>query len=138
MCLPLQGSFLSNTKRGNMAVQLDLETGVMNKGAIYSLNDLTMPALTHDRVPGFDAPFEGVTIPHFASGMDAVLTAHAKVLYNCEYIGWDFCITEDGIKLIECNTLCSTSYFGDALPRLTNKVLVDNMLRRFEHISYPW
>ena len=70
------------------------------------------------------------------AGVDAILKAHADVLAPAEYIGWDFAVTDQGPALIECNTLCSTSYFGAALPRLTNARLADNMIQRFQHVRY--
>merc|ERR1711871_1855521 len=121
-----------------MAVQVtDLDTGVMGLGAIYDTATGTMPPLTYSAVPGFeDAPFEGMAIPYFTAGIQYVRHAHAIIAPAAEYIGWDFCVTSTGPQLIECNTLCSTSYFGDALPRLTHARLADNMLERFKHIDY--
>lgn len=90
------GSFVDNLNSGGMAAMLDLKTGTV-----------TLPAadkdgIVYSRHPYTDTEIVGFTIPCWDKVLETVDKA-SRIIPQVAYVGWDVCVRENDILLIEGN-----------------------------------
>lgn len=91
-------SHVDNIAMGNIACEVDLQTGVLIGNGVYS--DITKPEVENHPVTG--KKLKGFKIPFWKEAIEMV---KAAALYNTgnKSIGWDVAITDNGPSLIEGN-----------------------------------
>lgn len=91
-------SYVDNLAAGNIAAQIDAETGVINAKGVYSditKNDEEVHPKTKEKIVGFKIPF-------WKESLNMVKKA-ALLKPENRSIGWDVAITNDGPELLEGN-----------------------------------
>ena len=91
-------STVDNLAAGNIAAPIDLVTGQVIGGGVYS--DITKNTETHHPVTG--VPIIGFQIPHWERAK-LVVTEAALAFPENKSIGWDVAFTSEGVDLIEGN-----------------------------------
>lgn len=115
-----------NMHRGGLGAFIDLETGVLSKAAAYPrFTDHKDKMVWHVNHPDTASRIQGLEIPNWREVMDTVLSAARSIPY-IPYIGWDVCICEDRIVVLEAN-----SWPGLALFQMHRSLLEDVRIRDF-------
>lgn len=110
-------SLFDNLSQGAIAFPINIETGIIVDngkdllGNCYSKNDIG------------NVEMKGFKIPNWEMLIDTIKQA-ALVVPNVRYIGWDVCIKEDSIELIEGNL-----YPGPRTYQLGNNPQRDNLIK---------
>lgn len=91
---------VDNYSAGNIAAEVDTETGLILTGGIRKRSTCDV---YHDKHPVTGSPIKGITIPHWDKVVVMVKEA-AIVVPEVRSVGWDVAITEDGPLLIEGNS----------------------------------
>ncbi len=94
----VNGRHADNQSSGGIVVGVDIKSGTLVKWGLYKPGFGTKA----DRHPNTDIVFENYKIPLWDEIIDVVKHAH-RLFYGLHSIGWDVCVTDDGIKLIEGN-----------------------------------
>ena len=89
---------VDNLAAGNLAAEVNLETGVVNGKAVYS--DITKE--DKDIHPITKVPIVGFQVPFFFESIEMVKKAALLFPQNLS-IGWDIAVTSEGPELIEGN-----------------------------------
>ncbi len=92
----VNGRYSDNTSSGGISV--DIIDGKLEKWGFYNRGVGTKT----DRHPNTEIIFENYKIPLWDEIIDNVKKAHS-LFYGLHSIGWDVCVTNDGIELIEGN-----------------------------------
>lgn len=93
-------SRLDNFSKGNLAAEIDTETGVVITGGIRKQAACD---IYHDRHPVTESDILGLSIPFWRETQELVRKA-ALVLPGVRTVGWDVAITKNGPVLIEGNS----------------------------------
>jgi len=89
---------VDNLAAGNLVAPIDLETGVINRPAVYS--DITKSPETTHPITGVD--IVGFQVPFWKECVE--LSLNAALLHpENRSVGWDIVVTENGPGLIEGN-----------------------------------
>jgi hypothetical protein len=116
---------VDNFKQGGIVVDIDLETGVLGKGATRTEQGGVRFVEEH---PESGVRVEGVQIPHWEKLQQQLLAAVDRVGV-LPYVGWDIVVTNDGFSVLEGNS-CT----GVNILQLHRPLLSDPRVRRFyEH-----
>ncbi len=91
-------NYVDNLASGNMAAEVDLETGKVAGPGVFS--DITKPDVTHHPVSGIE--LMGYQVPLWDQCLDLVKRAALHKPEN-RSIGWDVVVTEKGPGLLEGN-----------------------------------
>jgi putative polysaccharide biosynthesis protein len=106
----VSGNYADNTSSGGVAV--DIFNGKMTKWGFYRSGLGTKT----DKHPDTMVVFENYEIPFWDEIIDSVKNAH-RLFYGLHSIGWDVCLTDNGIMLIEGNdnwdTIAAQSFKGN-------------------------
>jgi hypothetical protein len=86
---------------GGICAAVDAQAGRL--GPALGLNE-NQDRISFSSHPDTGEPIEGVVIPRFRECVETVLKA-ANHFPFCPWIGWDVLITEDGVSILEANTL---------------------------------
>ena len=89
---------VDNLAAGNIAVPIDLETGIVCGPGVYS--DITKQDETHHPVTGIK--LEGFQVPFWRECVELAVQAALHDTQN-RSIGWDIAVTNEGPELIEGN-----------------------------------
>lgn len=91
-------STVDNMAAGNLAADVDIETGLVIGPGVYS--DITIENVSIHPISG--QPIIGFSIPYWKNVIELVTNAALQVPDNLS-IGWDVALTETGPELIEGN-----------------------------------
>lgn len=91
-----------NWTQGGISAEIDINTGIIGKGATYPVDG---KVIWHEKHPDNSSEIAGVKIPEWESVKNCILNVANKFPY-IKYIGWDVVLTNDGIMVIEGNN-CS-------------------------------
>jgi hypothetical protein len=90
------GRYADNISSGGLAVKII--DGKLLKYGYYKSGT----GVITDRHPNTKIVFENYEIPFWQNVIDIVKNAH-RLFYGLHSVGWDVCITDDGVKIIEGN-----------------------------------
>lgn len=91
---------IDNYSKGNIAAEVDVNTGEVITGAIKKNSSCDV---YHDYHPITNAKIKGFVIPNWETVKNTVVEA-AKIEPQIRTIGWDVAILENDVKLIEGNS----------------------------------
>lgn len=91
---------VDNFHAGGIAADIDIDTGVVRSCAVDLHHN------TYDKHPLSGKQIPGFQIPHWDQIVSTCKEA-ALVNPHLKIIGWDFAVTEDGVEVIEGNTMPS-------------------------------
>ena len=103
---------VDNMRKGGIGAQVDVETGIVyTYGYDYAGNKYIVHPIT-------GCSFMGLQIPNCDKAIDLVKNAHSEIP-ECDYLGWDIAITQDGADIIEANTAPGPmlTQFMDLIPK---------------------
>ena len=92
-----KGSIVDNLHSGGIRFPIDHHTGKIHKGMNYQVFDL-------ERHPDSGVQLYGEVIPRWDEIIDLCKEAHELAPDDLHLIGWDVCLDEDDIILIEANS----------------------------------
>jgi hypothetical protein len=113
---------LDNFSRGGLTVPVDIERGVLLKGATFWPHEELRRHSVH---PDHGRQLEGLEIPHWAE-LRQQLERIASLFPMMPYLGWDIIHMEDGFAAIEANINSDTNVF-----QLHGPLLADPRIKRF-------
>ncbi|SLN52492.1 hypothetical protein ROA7450_02638 [Roseovarius albus] len=93
------GSSTDNGTTGGLLVDIDIETGTLNRGRYI----LEFSGAYADEHPDSKLPFAGHKVPYWEEAIELCLRA-AKTLPSVRSVGWDVAIAEDGPLILEGNS----------------------------------
>lgn len=111
-----------NWTQGGISAEIDLNTGIIGKGATYPINGRMEWLEKH---PDTGYQFSGVRIPHWQEIKNEILKMAEKHPY-IKYVGWDVVLTNNGITIIEGNT-----YSGVNILQIHRPLLKDVKVKEF-------
>lgn len=91
---------IDNYSAGNLAAEIDRDTGVVITGGIRKRSSCDKYHNTH---PSTGQPILGFTVP-FWDEIKSMVLAAAKVVPQVRSVGWDIAVTETGPVIIEGNS----------------------------------
>lgn len=91
---------VDNFTAGGISVLIDIESGVLGKGAHYPNGDKLIWYSSH---PDTDVGFEGLRIDNWEEIKNYVLNLSQQYFY-IPYIGWDIVPMEDDFMILEANS----------------------------------
>lgn len=100
----VNGRHADNWSSGGIVTGINNENGTLEKYGFYRPGIGTKC----DRHPNSGIIFQGYILPFWHEAVEYVKSAH-RLFYGLHSIGWDVCITTDGIVLIEGNDNWDTS-----------------------------
>ncbi|MBN1461631.1 MAG: hypothetical protein JXA57_19035 [Armatimonadetes bacterium] len=112
---------VDNWTQGGLSVSLDVDSGVLGKGATYPVDGKLKWYSVH---PETGEPIEGVTVPWWDTIKKEVLRA-ADIFSHVPYIGWDVVAREDGFVVIEGNSNTDVNLLQLHGPLLTDSRVLD-------------
>lgn len=118
-----QSAPVDNFSRGGISALVDLATGVLSAGRSNPGYHASSHHATH---PDTGSSFAGTVVPRWSEVKALALELMARVP-GVQIVGWDFCVTPDGIRLIEGNG----SVPGTDLIQAHRPLLLDARTRRF-------
>lgn len=95
----INNSFVDNYSSGGIVVGIDPVSGTLFRWGMFKTGS---GGKRCERHPNSDIVFEGYIIPGWNEIVDYVKKAH-KLFYGLHSIGWDICLTDEGIMVIEGN-----------------------------------
>ncbi|WP_187969790.1 sugar-transfer associated ATP-grasp domain-containing protein [Aquibium microcysteis] len=101
--------------RGGTTSSIDLTTGTV--GPCVGFDEDRFERTLSDRHPESGAPVAGETLPHWGLLRDTV-AGLAAILPCAGIAGWDVAIRDDGITVVEINTLPGIDVLQSAVPLL--------------------
>jgi len=113
---------VDNWTRGGLIAQVDLETGVLGKGATYPRGSKMD---WHEFHPDTGARIEGVLVPRWEYITSRVLELAGEMPF-LPYVGWDIVVTEDGFTVTEGNSYTDVHGLQILAP-----LLIDPRVRSF-------
>ncbi len=105
-----KGEFVDNSCAGGSCFYIDINTGTTLSGADFNGTSIT------SIIPG--VPVRGFQIPRWEEAMAFCVKAHLHAPTALNLIGWDVCISDDGVYMIEgnANPAPTTLIFGTRSP----------------------
>lgn len=103
----IKDSIVDNLHSGGIRFPINHHTGEIYPGMNYATNGIK-------KHPDSQIQIAGETIPNWNEITDYCKKAHKKAPENVHFIGWDVCLDEDDISLIEGN-------IGPGFPPIENK-----------------
>lgn len=94
----VEGSALDNWSTGGIAIDIDLETGILGRFGFHSPKFGTRV----DRHPDTGFVFHGFKVPYIFDAVQMAVKLHG-FFYSFHSIGWDIAITGEGPSFIEGN-----------------------------------
>jgi hypothetical protein len=95
----IDNAFNDNYSSGGISVVIDSVSGTLFKWGIFKTGG---GGKRCDRHPNSDIVFEGYIIPGWNEIVEYIKKAH-RLFYGFHSIGWDICLTDEGIMVIEGN-----------------------------------
>lgn len=111
-----------NWTQGGISAEIDVETGVLSKGATYPSGSRLSWNKLH---PDTDAEIEGVSIPDWNEIKEIIINT-ANTYPYMKYIGWDVVHTDEGIMVIEANNCTDVN-----LLQIHRPLLEDERMKTF-------
>lgn len=111
-----------NWTRGGLSARVELETGVLGRGATYPFHSVVQ---WRDRHPDTGEQIAGITIPHWRD-IVACLRRAAERFSFIPYLGWDVVVTDDAFVVIEVNSNTDVN-----LLQVHGPLMSDARVRRF-------
>lgn len=108
---------VDNFSSGGYAYDLDTETGIIGRG--QAKKDKTA-AKIQGHIDDPDRRIEGLRLPDFDRVLKQAITLH-ECLPFANYIGWDLCLRDDGISVIEANNTTDVDVIQMHGPLLTDE-----------------
>lgn len=105
----------SSGMSGNLAVAIDIDTGVLSEGWYSDRSDWPVMRST-DVHPDTGQKIRGMVLPLWPKLVDLALRAQNAVP-ELRSVGWDMAITDDGVTLIEANDTYSVAMLQVACQR---------------------
>ena len=90
------GSIVDNVSAGGIYFDIDIRTGSLAEG----MDDFGNRYESH---PDSLLKIAGTQVPHWEQVMEFCRSAHRHAPPGYRLAGWDVCLSEDGLRLIECN-----------------------------------
>lgn len=90
------GKRIANDCTGGIVFPIDLSNGKLGTGQGRSSNG-------HTHHPDTGVPVAGQMIPHWNAVLEYACSAHRKAPEGLDLIGWDICLSANGLCLIEGN-----------------------------------
>lgn len=118
----LVSSPADNWTQGGLSSEIDVDTGLLSKGASYPFK---RKVEWHSAHPETGSIIEGKRIPEWDYVKDSILEAANKHPY-IKYIGWDVVSTVNGLMVIEGN-----NYSDMNLLQIHRPLLKDDRVKRF-------
>jgi len=117
---------VDSVQRGGLAVNIDVETGVMTEACdmcpkVYK----SLPLVTYDKHPETGGLIKGVRIPNWKQITQQILDLAERFSF-LEVVGWDTIISDDGLVVIEGNLNP-----GYKLTQAYMPMLADERIKRF-------
>lgn len=113
---------VDNWTQGGISARVDLETGVLGRGAAFPKTGRIEWLSCH---PDTGEAIEGVAIPGWDAIREGAL-AFAREAPFFPYVGWDVIVTADGCKILEGNRFSDVN-----LLQIHGPLLRDERVRRF-------
>lgn len=111
-----------NFAKGGLSAEIDLETGILSKGATYPFNK---EMRWYDKHPDTGYLFYGLKVPHWEKIKDKVLYL-ARKNPELKYVGWDLVLTNDDVMVMEGNSWSDVNVY-----QIHKPLLVDNRIKDF-------
>ena len=92
----VEGAFVDNIHSGGIRFPIDRHTGKVFKGMNYQIHDV-------EKHPDSGVNLYGETIPKWDEIIELCKKAHDLAPDSLHLVGWDVCLDEDDISLIEGN-----------------------------------
>ena len=92
----VEGAFVDNLHSGGIRFPIDRHTGKIFKGMNYQVHDVL-------RHPDSGVQLYGEIIPKWDEIIELCRNAHELAPESLHLVGWDVCLDEDDISLIEGN-----------------------------------
>ena len=92
----VEGAFVDNIHSGGIRFPIDRHTGKIFKGMNYQISDV-------EKHPDSGVNLYGETIPKWDETIELCKKAHELAPDSLHLVGWDVCLDEDDISLIEGN-----------------------------------
>lgn len=91
-----EGSVVDNFHSGGVAYSIDINSGELQEGTVMS-------GKTFKSHPGTNVVIQGLRIPNWSKVCQFCIQAHQMASPGLEWIGWDVCVSDEEIFLIEGN-----------------------------------
>lgn len=111
-----------NVRNGGVTAQIDLETGLLNKGALHLENNKKIEWI--DVHPDTKVKIEGTQIPDWQKMKEELIEVANEFMF-LPYVGWDVLITNNGIQIIEGNNFSDVNILQIHQPLLVDKRVKD-------------
>lgn len=112
-----------NVRNGGVTAQIDLETGLLKKGALHFENNKKIEWI--DVHPDTKVKIEGTQIPNWGRIKEEIIDV-VNTLNFLPYVGWDIVITNNGFQIIEGNNFSDVNIL-----QIHQPLLVDKRVREF-------
>ncbi len=90
------GSAVDNLHSGGVSYPIDVDTGIIHEGHTYKEYGIVNHPSSNIKVAGYQ-------IPNWKEIIDFAIRLHQMAPEGAGLIGWDFCVSNDGIIVIEGN-----------------------------------
>ena len=114
---------MDNWTQGGLSSWVDIETGILGKGARHP--KVSGGLEWFEKHPETGTQIEGCVIPNWESIKSELLSA-VNNSEHLTYVGWDVVITKDGFRIIEGNSMPDVN-----LLQVHRPLLKDDKVRRF-------
>ncbi|MDO4650250.1 MAG: sugar-transfer associated ATP-grasp domain-containing protein [Eubacteriales bacterium] len=115
----IEGAVIDNLHSGGIRFPLDVRNGILHSGQSYSRSHIETHPTSGIRV-------SGQTIPNWDNVKKLCIEAHEMAPETLNFIGWDVCVSENEILLIEgnaCPGFPPTLGPGDNMWKRVRKIL---------------
>jgi len=120
---------VDNWNRGGLCAQIHLETGTLGSAATREGKDRHIA--WYDRHPDTNAPIKGLTVPDWNQVKETILDTASHLSYY-KYLSWDVVKLDEGIAVIEADTIS-----GIETLQVHKPMLSDERVKKFlEHLGY--
>lgn len=117
---------LDNMSQGGLSASIDLETGGLGRATMsLSHSKSKNKVVWYDKHPDTGKQMAGLQIPNWRNVTDTIIGVAGSTPY-IPYIGWDICICEKGIAVIEGN-----SGPGFRIFQMHKPLLQDNRIKHY-------
>lgn len=93
----VEGSVVDNLHSGGIRFPINHHTGELYAGMNYQINNI-------EKHPDSGIQIAGETIPNWDEICSFCMNAHERAPENLRFVGWDVCLDEDDMCLIEGNS----------------------------------
>ncbi|KJS28611.1 MAG: hypothetical protein VR64_23820 [Desulfatitalea sp. BRH_c12] len=120
---------VDNWNRGGLCAAVDLETGTLSRAAARETAQRRLA--WHDVHPDTGMPIKGMKVPQWEVAQQKILETAACLAYY-KFLSWDVVVMDDGIAVIEADTVS-----GIETLQVHRPLLRDARVRRcFAHYGY--